>query len=416
MDNGSEREQSAAASGFTEGSVIPFDAADQRGKDSSSSKVENGGDFKNNSPIEGDQRGRRMRLLANPTWQDFLSFLLSCGAVTLIILLLILLGWDTLRRTITIDAISVPKGFSEEKGVSPEVAARRLQDAVDMVLVRASRPATATDKSDSPVNSKNRDADLFVIPGQSASILQDSDLPTIVLPAVGASLDSFAVTIQSFLGIGRRAQITGEFTLLGGHLGLVLRKNHHVIFTDDGNASVDHPEVLLEQAARVVVDETEPKLGAILHNNIGNIQHRDGKSEEAAAEYRKAIQLDPDNAGPHYNLANVLSDQDKQEDAAAEYRIVLTHNPQDALAQVNLGNALEKVGEREGGSAHLEEAVELFQEALSELKREQVPLQWAAAQSNLGNALAALGQRESGAARLEEAVAAYRMALDELNA
>jgi tetratricopeptide (TPR) repeat protein len=115
-------------------------------------------------------------------------------------------------------------------------------------------------------------------------------------------------------------------------------------------------------------------------------------------------------------LANVLSDQDKQEDAAAEYRIVLTHNPQDALAQVNLGNALEKVGEREGGSAHLEEAVELFQEALSELKREQVPLQWAAAQSNLGNALAALGQRESGAARLEEAVAAYRMALDELNA
>ena len=85
-------------------------------------------------------RGRRMRLLANPTWQDFLSFLLSCGALTLIIILLVLLGWDTLRRTVTIDPISVPKDFGEEKGVSPEVAARRLQDAIDMILTRAKSP------------------------------------------------------------------------------------------------------------------------------------------------------------------------------------------------------------------------------------------------------------------------------------
>ena len=34
-------------------------------------------------------------------------------------------------------------------------------------------------------------------------------------------------------------------------------------------------------------------------------------------------------------------------------------------------------------------------------------------QKNLGNALKALGERESGTARLEEAVAAYRAALEE---
>jgi len=39
-----------------------------------------------------------------------------------------------------------------------------------------------------------------------------------------------------------------------------------------------------------------------------------------------------------------------------------------------------------------------------------VPLDWAAAQNNLGNALQTLGERESGTARLEEAVAAYRAA------
>ena len=45
--------------------------------------------------------------------------------------------------------------------------------------------------------------------------------------------------------------------------------------------------------------------------------------------------------------------------------------------------------------------------------RERVPLDWAMTQNNLGNALQTLGERESGTARLEEAVAAYRAALEE---
>jgi len=42
------------------------------------------------------------------------------------------------------------------------------------------------------------------------------------------------------------------------------------------------------------------------------------------------------------------------------------------------------------------------------LVRSRVPLDWAMTQNNLGAALVALGERESGTARLEEAVAAYR--------
>jgi hypothetical protein len=38
--------------------------------------------------------------------------------------------------------------------------------------------------------------------------------------------------------------------------------------------------------------------------------------------------------------------------------------------------------------------------------RERVPLQWAATQNNLGIALETLGEREEGTARLEEAVTA----------
>jgi len=79
----------------------------------------------------------------------------------------------------------------------------------------------------------------------------------------------------------------------------------------------------------------------------------------------------------------------------------------------NLGIALATLGERESGTARLEEAVKAYRAALEERRRERVPLQWAKTQNNLGNALLSLGRRESGTARLEEAAAAYRAALEE---
>jgi len=48
---------------------------------------------------------------------------------------------------------------------------------------------------------------------------------------------------------------------------------------------------------------------------------------------------------------------------------------------------LSVLGEREGGMAHLEEAVAAFRAALEELPRDQVPLYWATTQNDLGIAL-----------------------------
>ena len=84
-----------------------------------------------------------------------------------------------------------------------------------------------------------------------------------------------------------------------------------------------------------------------------------------------------------------------------------------AMTQNNLGSALASLGERESGTAKLEEAVAAFREALKERTRERVPLDWAMTQMNLGTALGTLGERESGTAKLEEAVAAFREALKE---
>ena len=82
-----------------------------------------------------------------------------------------------------------------------------------------------------------------------------------------------------------------------------------------------------------------------------------------------------------------------------------------AMTQNNLGNALKTLGERESGTARLEEAVAAYRAALEERTRDRVPLDWAMTQNNLGNALKTLGARESGTARLEEAVAAWEACL-----
>jgi tetratricopeptide (TPR) repeat protein len=90
-----------------------------------------------------------------------------------------------------------------------------------------------------------------------------------------------------------------------------------------------------------------------------------------------------------------------------------TSDHERGAARNDLGVALYMLGERESGTARLEEAVASYRSALEERARERVPLDWAMIQSNLGAALMRLGERESGTARLEEAVAAYRAALQE---
>src|SRR5262249_31195653 len=72
------------------------------------------------------------------------------------------------------------------------------------------------------------------------------------------------------------------------------------------------------------------------------------------------------------------------------------------------GIALARLGERESGTARLQEAVSTYRAALEESTRARAPLQWAKAQINLATVLRALGERERWTARLEEAVAAFR--------
>src|ERR1700732_217904 len=72
-----------------------------------------------------------------------------------------------------------------------------------------------------------------------------------------------------------------------------------------------------------------------------------------------------------------------------------------------------KQGTQSKDNRALIEAIETYRRGLALLARPESPLQWSLAHTNLAVALETLGERENGTARIEEAVEVYREALKE---
>jgi len=83
-----------------------------------------------------------------------------------------------------------------------------------------------------------------------------------------------------------------------------------------------------------------------------------GRWEESVAEYRKAVELEPDNGVSRLALAVALLETGESDAAIEEFRVAMALLPHDAMVRVRLAKAL--VG-RDGAS---DEALTLFREAL----------------------------------------------------
>jgi hypothetical protein len=78
----------------------------------------------------------------------------------------------------------------------------------------------------------------------------------------------------------------------------------------------------------------------------------------------------------------------------------------------DLGLVLWRLGERESGTAKLEEAVTAYREALKERTRERVPLQWAMSFGNEGITLMHLAERREDAAMAAAALKQINVAVE----
>ena len=95
----------------------------------------------------------------------------------------------------------------------------------------------------------------------------------------------------------------------------------------------------------------------------GEILEVQGKYQEAAAEYRKAIEKNPRALDLHFRLGRVILIDSQQpgalQNALREFEAELTLNTGDAAAEYEVGTILIAQGKRDAGASRLEHALEL---------------------------------------------------------
>lgn len=135
--------------------------------------------------------------------------------------------------------------------------------------------------------------------------------------------------------------------------------------------------------------EIEPD-NIISINALGTILGMKGDANAAIAQFEKGLKVRPGFADTHVNLGNVFLGQGKVREAIAQFRQALEISPGNPDIYNNLGKALAAAGEDEA-------AMDQYKEAL------QIKPDYANVHFNLANRLLKLG-------RLDEAAAHYRRA------
>jgi serine/threonine protein kinase/tetratricopeptide (TPR) repeat protein len=113
--------------------------------------------------------------------------------------------------------------------------------------------------------------------------------------------------------------------------------------------AVAHLKLALELSKQGKLDEAiaeyqkalaiDPK-SDIAYNNLGHILLHRGKLDEAIAEFRKAIAVEPQNSLAHTGLGLALVRQKKVDEGIAEYRKAIASDPNNAWAHYQLGLVL----------------------------------------------------------------------------
>jgi tetratricopeptide (TPR) repeat protein len=132
----------------------------------------------------------------------------------------------------------------------------------------------------------------------------------------------------------------------------------------------------------------------LAYNNLGTMLTLQGKTPEAIAQFRRAIEINPDYTDAYYNLGNVLASQGRLAEAIKHFQKAVDLNPDYAEAHYNLGVALGMLG-------RLDEAVRQYRKAIK-IKPDN-----ARAHYNLADIFFAQGQ-------WNEAIEQYQRALKQM--
>ncbi len=114
-------------------------------------------------------------------------------------------------------------------------------------------------------------------------------------------------------------------------------------------AAIDLGEFELAEAHYLESLAIEPQ--PAIYNDLGVVQERLGLPEDAAASYRKALELDPKSSAAHTNLGASLMRSGQPAEAEKHFRAALEADPKSAAAQQGLARVLGNTGETAPASA-----------------------------------------------------------------
>jgi Flp pilus assembly protein TadD len=91
------------------------------------------------------------------------------------------------------------------------------------------------------------------------------------------------------------------------------------------------------------------------HNGLGYVLAREGRTDEAIAEFRKAIDVDPKFTPAYNNLADTLAKQGKLEEAVHYYELSLAEKPSASVYNA-LGVVLRRLGKEDEAAVQFDKA------------------------------------------------------------
>ena len=169
--------------------------------------------------------------------------------------------------------------------------------------------------------------------------------------------------------------------------------------------------------------ELDPQDAAAI-SNLGAALHGAGRLEEAAREFARALEIDPDNVRAHTNVGIALARTKKYLEAARHFERALELRPADAQARSAYGGMLVETGDTDKALVHLRVALELtpdnpdalnnyagalaragrYADSLPHFRKAlELEPNSAALHFNLGRALAASGDLRNGLTHVEKA-------------
>jgi len=117
-----------------------------------------------------------------------------------------------------------------------------------------------------------------------------------------------------------------------------------------------------------LVDESRLSLTVVAPNSarvrqmMAHELARQGKTDEAIANYREALKLDPNVPGLHFELAEMLNSSSvasELQEAEKEYEAALAANTLDEKAECRLGDLVALRGDQKAAAEHYERALKL---------------------------------------------------------